>query len=125
MHLLGHRSDVPEILRLTDVLAFTPRDEGFGRVMTEAMASAVPVVAFRSGACPDIVVDGVTGFIVPDEDVDQLADRCLRLLDDDALRERMASASLARAREQFDIGPFVERTEAILERVVSRRGVRG
>lgn len=118
-HVLGHRSDVPALLAITSILAFTPRDEGFGRVMTEAMSSAVPVVAFRSGASPDIVVDGETGHLVADGDVEALAGRCLELLGDEPTRARMAVAARARARALFDVGPFVERTEAILGEVVT------
>jgi len=123
--LLGHRTDVPELLHATDVLTVTARDEGFGRTMTEAMASSVPVVAFDSGSCPDIVVDGETGFVVVDADVDTMAQRLVELLDDAGLRERMGAASLARARDLFDVGRFVEETETILVQAASARRPRG
>ena len=114
IRFLGYRSDVPELLSATDILVFPARDEGFGRAMTEAMSSSVPVVAFDSGACADVVEDEVTGFVVPDEDLDALVGRCIELIDDPTKRKEMGKAGLARARRLFDVPAFAARTETAL-----------
>lgn len=121
VHVLGHRRDVPQLMHVTDILAFTPRDEGFGRVMTEAMASHVPVVGTHSGAVPDIVLDGVTGRVVGDGDADAMAEACFELLEDEALRARMGRAAYERVVDLFDLDLFVERTERVLLRVREER----
>lgn len=126
VHFLGYRSDVPSLLSVTDILAFPAEDEGFGRSMTEAMSSAVPVVAFDSGACSDVVENGVTGFIVADGDVAAMTARCKELLEDPMLRERLGRAGFARARALFGVARFADRTEAALLRVLrEHRGCSG
>ena len=110
----GYRTDVPELLAAMDVLAVTSLREGFGLTITEAMGSSLPVVAFDSGAPGEIILDGVTGFLVPYRDVETLTTRMKALADDPALRRRMGKAGLERARAEFDIPVFVSRTEKIL-----------
>lgn len=114
IHFLGQRSDVAELLRASDLLAMTSYQEGFGRTITEAMSCALPVVCFRSGATPEIVIDDETGFLTPEGDVVAFARACSTLLSDEGLRARFGRAGLERAKKEFDIGPFVSRTERIL-----------
>ncbi len=103
----GWRPDVPALLHLSDLLVMTARDEGFGRVLTEAMAAAKPVVAFAAGAVPEVVVDGETGFLVNYGDVAELSARVLRLLTDRALAAQMGAAGRARLLREFSIERFV------------------
>ncbi|RDE06058.1 glycosyltransferase family 4 protein [Sphingomonas aracearum] len=71
--------------------------ETFGNVTTEAMASAVPVVAARATGAVDLVLEGETGFLVPPRDVNAYADAIGRIVADPALRTRMGEAGHARA----------------------------
>lgn len=112
---------MPELLSVTDLLVFPAADEGFGRAMTEAMSIRVPVVAMDSSACGDVVEDGVTGYVVPDADLEAMIERSRELIDDPALRERMGAAGLQRAKRLFDVPAFAEATEAVLERVLAQR----
>ncbi|MBI5287636.1 MAG: glycosyltransferase family 4 protein [Chloroflexi bacterium] len=75
--------------------------EPFGLVGIEAMACGVPVVGFRSGAIPEWLEDGVTGFLVDPGDVAALAQRLRQLLDDPSLRRRMGCASRSRITERL------------------------
>jgi glycosyltransferase involved in cell wall biosynthesis len=85
-----------------DVFVFPPIwDEGFGLPPVEAMAAGVPVVAARSGAVADTVVDGETGFLVDKGDIRGLAAAMSRLLADPDLRARMGGAGRRRALELF------------------------
>ncbi|MFP4475054.1 MAG: glycosyltransferase family 4 protein [Desulfatibacillaceae bacterium] len=91
----GWREDVPDILPAFDVLALPSRNEGMGRVLVEAMASGLPVVATRVGGVPDLVVKGETGVLVPPENPQALAKALLHLL-----RDREAAAAMGqRGRE--------------------------
>ena len=107
------------------MLAVTSREEGFGRTITEAMSSSLPVVSFDSGAPREIIVEGETGYLVEPDDVGAFAARLTRLLRDPEARERMGAAGLERARSRFDIGPFVDATERILLEVAGAGGAAG
>lgn len=120
VHFVGQRKDVAEILRSSDLLAVTSYKEGFGRTITEAMSSELPVVSFESGATGEIIVDGVTGYLTPEGDVEAFAHACLKLLRSVDLREEFGRAGLARAIEKFDVPTFVERTETVLREACGR-----
>jgi glycosyltransferase involved in cell wall biosynthesis len=107
----GFRADVPELLRLCQVLVLPSRNEPFGRVLIEAMATAKPVIATNSGGAPEIVVPEETGLLVPPEDAEALARALLQLLGDADLRQRLGRAGLARARERFDVRRVVEQVQ--------------
>jgi len=75
--------------------------EGLGRVVLEAMASSRPVVATRVGGIPELIVDGMTGFLVPPGGVDALADRVLELLKDPVRADAMGARGRERSRSLF------------------------
>jgi glycosyltransferase involved in cell wall biosynthesis len=86
----------------SDIFAFAPIwNEGFGLPPVEAMAAGLPVVASRSGAVTETVVEGQTGFLVEKNDADELANALLVLLKDDSLREAMGRAGRRRAFQHF------------------------
>ncbi|HVF31590.1 MAG TPA: glycosyltransferase family 4 protein [Acidimicrobiales bacterium] len=90
------------LYRDCDVFALLPRVvgpvfEGFGLVYLEAGAFGKPVVGTRSGGVPDAVDDGVTGFLVEEDDPAAAGDALLRLLGDPVLRDRMGQAGRRRA----------------------------
>lgn len=118
IHLLGQRSDIPELLGASDVMAVTSYQEGFGRTITEAMSAELPVVSYDSGATPEIVLDGATGFLTPEGDPAAFAEGLLALVRSAELRLRFGHAGLERATRHFDVGPFLGATEAILAQAV-------
>ena len=63
--------------------------EPFGLVMLEAMATANPIVVTNAGGMPEIIKDGINGFVIPVRDFEALASRIVQLLEDDRLRERL------------------------------------
>jgi glycosyltransferase involved in cell wall biosynthesis len=95
-------SEVPSFLAAVDVLAVPSYDEGLPRVVLEAMAMQVPVVASNVGGIPEAVQDAHTGFLVPPGDAVALAAALERLLDDPGLGSRFGSAGRQRARQAFD-----------------------
>ena len=121
VHFLGWRSDVPELLAASDALAVCSYGEGFGRTITEAMSSRLPVLAFDSGAPKELIVDGETGFLVGEGDVEAFARRAVELLGSPAMLTRMGEAGLDRARRMFDLDLFVDSTERVLREAVEGR----
>jgi glycosyltransferase involved in cell wall biosynthesis len=99
------------------------RQEAFGRILIEAMATGVPVVASAVGGIPEVCVDGVTGLLVPPEDADALAvSIALTLTDQVATGARVAAAS-ADVRARFDLAAHAARVEAVYARVLGLRSV--
>ena len=91
------------MLVLPSVRTATGRVEGLGMVLLEAAATGVPVVASRLGGIPEGVVDGQTGFLVPERDADALAGRMDDLLRDPATRRRMGNEARALVERRFNI----------------------
>jgi glycosyltransferase involved in cell wall biosynthesis len=85
-------SGILEHMRRSDVLVFPSLFEGFGLVILEAMAQGVPVIATPHTAAPDIITDGVDGFIVPIRDASAIAARLVDLYHD---RERLLAMGMA------------------------------
>lgn len=104
MHLLGWRDDVERIMRGADVLVHPARQEPLGRVLLEAAASGLPVLATDVGGTREIFPSDDDGAIlVPTGDAAALAGGIVRVLTDDALRRSMADATRRRAEAAFDV----------------------
>jgi glycosyltransferase involved in cell wall biosynthesis len=97
VHFLGYRTGVPlaEAYAAGDVFAFPSDTETFGNVVTEALASGLPVVAPAKGGVVDSVISGKTGILVPPRDPKAFADGLLRLLTDEGLRQKLAAGARA------------------------------
>lgn len=106
VHFLGHRSDPMPVIGLFDVLVLPAREDAFPLVCLEAASMGVPIVCFDNGGMPEFVGDGERGFVVPYPDLNAMADRVIRLLDDPELRSRLGDAAKAKARSEngADVG---------------------
>lgn len=119
--LLGPQpqSTVASLLQVTDVFlapSVTASDgdiEGLPVAIMEAMASGVPVVSTWHSGIPELVADGVSGFLVPEGDVDALADRLTRLAEAPALRAAMGAAGRAIVVGEFDSTMLASRLEGL------------
>jgi len=107
--LLGYREDVPAIMRGIDLFVLTSHNEGLGMVLIEAMASGRPIVATDVGGVSDVVLDGVTGILVPSEEPDKIAAGIKKVLSSPELSERFGAAAKERA-QLFDIENTVKET---------------
>ena len=107
------------MLVLPSVRTVTGRVEGLGMVLLEAAATGVPVVASRVGGIPEGVIDGQTGFLVPERDVDALSRRMNDLLDAPAMRVGMGLQARAFVERQFDLRRQGERLEAFYDAALS------
>lgn len=114
---LGYVPDMPSFWRSCDVAAVPTRElvESFSIAAVEAMACGIPVIASRRGALPDVVVDGVTGTLVPAGDVGGFAAAIKTYASDPALRRAHGSAARVRCEELYGI----ERTAAAYARACS------
>jgi starch synthase len=92
-------ADVLAEMQQHDVLIFPSLFEGFGLVLTEALEQGLPVIATPNTAAPDLISDGVEGWIVPIRSADAIADKLSMLYESAELREEMSKAALRRAAE--------------------------
>ena len=124
VHLLGPRSDVPELMYGADVFVLTSIDEGLPNVVLEAMSVGTPVVAADAGGTGEIITDGKDGFVVPARNPEAIAERIAGLVNDTALREKIGSAGKRTVMGRFTIGRMVDAVEALFAGRVETAGER-
>lgn len=98
---LGRRNDVPSLLHQADALVVTSDYEGFPNVLIEAMASRIPVITTPAGDADSIIQDGVTGFVIPFDDVEGVAERMIRLAKSPELKDRLGQSGRRMVETQF------------------------
>ena len=103
VHFLGHRSDIPQLLALSDLLVLPSYTEGLPLVILEAMAAGLPVVATPVGGIPEVVIHRETGLLVPVEDVSALGDAILRLLQNPHVINEMGNKGLEMVKKDFSL----------------------
>jgi len=114
----GHLENVYPILKQLDVMVHcSVEPEPFGRVIIEAMALGVPVIATRGGAVEEIIVNGEDGQIVPPGDHHQLAQAVEKLLADKPLRSRFASNGVIKVRKRFGLGDMLGKISDLIYQV--------
>lgn len=114
--LMGHRMDVGNLLAQAAVLVIPSQEqESFGYTAVEAMACGCPVVATNIGGLPEVVEDGVSGFVVPHDDLRAFVDRIVTLLEDDVISARMREAGKARYRQLFQAKRMSDEYRRLLE----------
>ena len=119
VELVGEAQDVTGLLSVSDLFLLPSLQESFGLSALEAMACGVPVVASNVGGLPEVVIDGVTGFLHPPAEVEQMAGSAKRILSDPALHARMAAAGVQLAKERFSAGRIVPQYEALYQRALA------
>jgi glycosyltransferase involved in cell wall biosynthesis len=121
LHLLGFRTDVPDVLAAMDVVAFSSLWEGLGRALTEAVLVGKPVVATAVNGVPDLVIDGRTGYLTRAGRPEELAARILEIL---ALPDRgaaMGTAGAAGLATRFEVDEMVTGLDAVYQEALRDR----
>ena len=121
VHLLGSRSDVPDLLPLFDAFVLSSVMEGVSLTLLEAMAAGLPVVATRVGGTPEVVADGESGILVEAGTPEALSSALLSVLADAHVRQKMGARGREIAFRKFDIGRMVDEYGAIYGEVSERR----
>src|SRR5213593_283172 len=121
--LLGFRRDIPQLLAAADICVLPADAEACGRVLFEAMAMTKPIVATASGGTPEIIVDAVTGVLVPPKDSRALAEALVALLKNPARRHAMGAAGRERVTKHFSIEAHVQKTMGVYAEALTSRGI--
>lgn len=109
----GSHPNPMEIMGCFDVVVLASYQEAFGLVLAEAMRCGTAVVGSDAGGVPEIISDGETGLLFETRNADSLTSALERLIDDPALRKRMAAAGKAFADEKFSDEQHFDRLEEI------------
>ncbi len=117
VRFLGWREDIPRILAALSVFVLPSANEGMGRVLVEAMAAGVPVVATRVGGIPSVVADGECGLLVEPGDVAGLSGAIGKLLAEGALAARMGAAGRRRALA-YGVEAMVEKLDGLYREIL-------
>lgn len=105
---LGYQEDIPKFLSTADVFVLPSRIEGFPVSNVEAMAMKVCVIAADVGGVSDAVQDGKTGFLVPQDDPQAIADRIMMLANDGELAKKVAEEGRKAVEEKFSVEAMAE-----------------
>ena len=97
-----------------EMFALPSRGEGFGLVYLEAMARGKPVIGGAHGGAPEVIEDGVTGYLVPHGDAAQLATSIETLLSDPTLAQKMGARGRQRVEREFRFSVFAKSLKKIL-----------
>jgi N-acetyl-alpha-D-glucosaminyl L-malate synthase BshA len=117
---VGEQHDLVPWLSSADLFLLPSAQESFGLAALEAMSCGVPVVASRVGGLPEVIEDGITGFVCDPSDLGAMVDRGVALLTDRALHGRIATAAISLVRDRFSTERIVPQYEAYYEHVLSR-----
>ncbi len=116
--LLGHCDDVEHVFGGVDVALLTSDEEGIPGVAIEAAMTGCPFVTFALGGVGEVVIDGVTGIVIPEQDTKAMAERVAELLRDDETRQRIGeearrrSAAFAAPERAKEYAEFLDRCRA-------------
>jgi glycosyltransferase involved in cell wall biosynthesis len=116
VHLVGARSDIPELLAACDVTALTSHNEAAPVSILESLSCGVPVVASNVGSVGESVIDGVTGRLFPAGNVDAFTTAAIELLRDTPLRDRLGAEGRRRVIEHWSLESMVRGYEQLIER---------
>src|SRR5438105_975613 len=119
---LGYQEDVARFYAAFDVFLLASENEGTPVTTIEALAAGRPVVATRVGGVPDVVEEGIDGFLAAPRDADGLAERLERLARDPGLREQMGRAGRERVPPRYAVGRLVDDVDALYRSLLSEGG---
>lgn len=116
-------ADKEEILQQSDIMVFPTYydNECLPLVLLEAMQHGLPVISTFEGGIPDLIEDGVNGFLVLQKDAAALAEKMEILIKDSEMRQQMGAAGRKKYEEQFTLDVFENRMKNILETILSTK----
>lgn len=115
---LGVQEQVVPLLSIADAFILPSSQESFGLAALEALACEVPVIASRVGGLPEVIDDGVNGFLHEPDDLDGMAASAVRLVTDPVRRKQMAEAARRTTEERFSESRIVPIYEDYYEQVI-------
>jgi glycosyltransferase involved in cell wall biosynthesis len=119
VRFLGHRTDIPQLLAVSDLFVLPSLYEGLPLSVLEAMAAGKPVIATQIGGTSEAVTNGETGVLVMPRDSNALAAAIQRMLTDHDLASRLAQSALDRVRQEFSSDVMVRNVSRIYQELLA------
>jgi glycosyltransferase involved in cell wall biosynthesis len=116
---VGSQTNVPDWLPFFDLFILPSQWEGISLALLEAMAADLPIVATSVGGTPEVVKNGVTGFLVPASEPVSLAAAIRKLIENPALRKEMGQAGKVYCQQNYDIDLIVKKIDSLYRQYVS------
>jgi glycosyltransferase involved in cell wall biosynthesis len=120
---LGYQEEVAPFYATFDAVILPSANEGTPVSAIEALAGGRPVVATRVGGVPDVIRDGVDGFLVEPGAVDDLADSLARLARDPKLRDRMGEQGRERVLERYSVDRLLDEIDLLYRSLLETKGI--
>lgn len=121
--LLGQRNDIPDLYHAMDIFVLSSLNEGYGKVLVEAMSASRPVIASRVGGIPTIVQDGITGILVPPGDAEAIAEAANKLLDSPELAARMGDAGQKAVKEGRSVEAMINILDNFYSELIKKKAL--
>ncbi len=115
IHFTGHRNDMPHAMQELDLLVTLSA----GSVIAEAMASGKPVIGTPIGSTSDMIIDGVTGWVIPLDSIEAISDKIVQLVTDFDKCKKMGKAARKHAEKTFSIELHVQKIQNIYEKLLA------
>jgi len=122
VHFLGELGDMVAVLLAADIHISASHTEGFPNNILEAMCAGLPVVATAVGGVPEMVIDGVTGLLVPAQEPHEMGRALVQLVYDPARRRSMGEAGRNCVVSRYSIERSVEALQETYAKVAARGG---
>jgi N-acetyl-alpha-D-glucosaminyl L-malate synthase BshA len=113
VQFLGIRTDIGALIASSDLFLLPSQQESFGLVALEAMACGVPVIASSVGGLPEVIEDGRSGFLFQVGNVEEAAEKAVKILKDKELYHSIREQALKDAEQKFSMNKIVDQYEAL------------
>jgi len=120
VHFSGKQDNIEEFIGIADILLLPSQTESFGLVALEAMACEVPVVASNVGGLPEVIGDGVDGYLLEPGDIEKMSACTLEVLSDDSRRTQMGQSARETARRRFSSSIVIPTYEAFYRKILNQ-----
>jgi glycosyltransferase involved in cell wall biosynthesis len=121
--LTGLRRDVPEMLSAMDLFLITSLWEGLPRVIPQAFAMKLPVVANIADGTIEAIEHGVTGYLCKPGDIQQMTEFCVNLLKDPEQRQKMGERGQSFVLKEFDLRTMITQIEELYQELLQEKGL--
>ncbi len=112
---LGYKTNPKAFIRKADLLVLPSSEEGFGRVLLEAMDDGTPVIGTRIGGIPEIIEHGINGLLVDHGDIDALKKSIIEILEDKLLRKKLIQGGYETINTKFRVETYKEKLENVYD----------
>jgi len=122
---LAEERDVADYLSAADVLIYPSKADSFGLVLAESLACGTPAVTYAVDACPEVVVDGIGGFAVPPNDIEQFVDRVMELIEQPSLSQQLSQGGRRHVEAHYTTKNVADQYYQVFVEAIERRGQSG